>query len=528
MREPKTGAEEDAAPASGRDASGPDTSVPDAPGCDASSPDAPGEEGTLLRDSRPCDTRPRAGGPHPPGAVSLRYERGSLVVSGATPADPLAAVPGLVWDGRVQGFRCLALHYRPLLHWLTRAQRPYVDHARAYGELTLPDRPPPSGEPYPYQQEALAAWAKTRRGVVELPTGAGKTRLALLAIAAVRRDTLVLVPTLDLVAQWAEAIRRELGLTVGMIGGGSFVLAPVTVSTYASAFRHGERFGNRFGLAIFDECHHLPGEGYALCAEVLIAPFRLGLSATPERADQRHELLEGLVGPAVYRKAIPELSGVYLAGYDVRTLHVELTAEERERYDAERGLYRRFVAEQGLSLSGPRAWQRFVFLAGRTPEGRRALEAYRAQRHLAFAAEAKFERLAELLVRHREERVLVFTHDNRTAYEISRRFLLPLITHQTQLAERAETLRRFRDGRWPILVTSKVLNEGVDVPQAGVAVILSGNASVREHVQRLGRILRKSLLAGGADKRAILYELLTRATSEQGTSERRRQHEAYR
>jgi superfamily II DNA or RNA helicase len=523
MREPETSDGAGAAPADRAGESGNKGTEPP-----VTAPRSSGPPVTAPRSSGPRVAAPGPAAPLPPGAVALRYERGSLVVEGATPADPLAAVPGLVWDERVRGFRCLALHYRPLLRWLTRARRPYADHARAYGELLLPEAPALGGEPYPYQQEALDAWLKTRRGVVELPTGAGKTRLAMLAIAAVRRDTLVLVPTLDLVAQWAEVIRRDLGLSAGTIGGGSFALAPVTVSTYASAYRHGERFGNRFGFAIFDECHHLPGEGYALCAEVLIAPFRLGLSATPERADQRHELLDELVGPAVYRKAIPELSGVYLADYDVRTLHVDLTAEERERYDAERSLYRRFVAEQGLSLSGPRAWQRFVFLAGRTPEGRRALEAYHAQRHLAFAAEAKFQRLAELLHRHRDERVLVFTHDNRTAYEASRRFLLPLITHQTQLAERAETLRRFRDGRWPILVTSKVLNEGVDVPQAAVAVILSGNASVREHVQRLGRILRKGLLASGADKRAILYELLTRATVEQGTSERRRQHDAYR
>jgi superfamily II DNA or RNA helicase len=436
----------------------------------------------------------------------------------------LSELPGIVWDPRIGGFRCLALHYAEVVRRLVREQRPYRDVARAYGELAFPAGADDlMGEPYPYQREALETWRKTKRGVVELPTGAGKTRLAVMALFEARRDTLVLVPTLDLVAQWAGVLQRDTGLPIGTVGGGTFEIAPITVSTYASAYRHGERFGNRFGLAIFDECHHVPGEGYALAAEVLIAPFRLGLSATPERADQRHSLLESLIGPSIYRKAIPELSGVYLADYDIRTLLVELSQSERKRYDDERGIYRKFVSDLGMSLNGPAAWQRFVFTASRTPEGRRALEAYRTQRHLAFAAEEKFTRLAEVLHRHRNEQVLVFTHDNRTAYEVSRRFLLPLITHQTHLAERAEILRRFRSGQWPYLVTSKVLNEGVDVPQASVAVILSGNASVREHVQRLGRILRK-----GEDKRAILYELLTRSTSEQGTSERRRQHDAYR
>jgi len=460
----------------------------------------------------------------PPGTVGVRYDRGSLVVEGLAPDDALKDVPGLVWDERVGGFRCLALRYADLVRRLVRERRPYRDAARAYGELaTRPDAAANlPEEPYPFQREALAAWQKTRRGVVELPTGAGKTRLAVLALLDVRRDTLILVPTLDLVAQWADVLRRDTGLPVGTIGGGSFDIAPVTVSTYASAHRHGERFGHRFGFAVFDECHHLPGEAYAHCAEALIAPFRLGLSATPERADRRHELLDELIGPLVYRKAIPELSGVYLADYDVRTLYVDLSPRERLDYEAQRGIYRRFVSDLGISLSGPRGWQRFVGAAARTPEGRRALDAYRAQRHLAFAAEAKFARLAELLQRHRNDQVLVFTNDNRTAYEVSRRFLLPLITHQTQMAERAEILRRFRDGHWPFLVTSKVLNEGVDVPRASVAVILSGNASVREHVQRLGRILRK-----GGDKRAVLYEVLTRATTEQFVSDRRRQHDAY-
>jgi superfamily II DNA or RNA helicase len=461
--------------------------------------------------------------------VALRYDRGSLIVEGVAADDPLGALPGLVWDERVQGFRCLALRYADVVLRLVRERRPYRDDARAYGELAVPGggAARPAGESYPYQQQALAAWLKGRRGVVELPTGAGKTRLAVLALLEVRRDTLVLVPTLDLVAQWAEVLRRDTGLAVGTIGGGAFDIAPVTVSTYASAYRHGERFGNRFGFAIFDECHHVPGAGYAHCAEVLIAPYRLGLSATPERADQRHGLLDGLIGPPVFRKAIPELSGVYLADYDVRTLHVDLTPSERERYEAERGIYRRFVSELGMSLSSPGAWQRFVFAASRSEEGRRALDAYHAQRHLAFAAEAKLACLAELLHRHRDEQVLVFTHDNRAAYEVSQRFLLPLITHQTRMAERTEILRRFRDGRWPFLVTSKVLNEGVDVPKASVAVILSGNASVREHVQRLGRILRKGRTAAGEDKRAVLYEVLTRATTEQGTSDRRRRHDAY-
>ena len=139
---------------------------------------------------------------------------------------------------------------------------------------------------------------------------------------------------------------------------------------------------------------------------------------------------------------------------------------------------------------------------------------------MALAAPAKLNLLARLLDRHNGDRVIIFTHDNAMVYTIARQFLVPVITHQTKTKERRDVLVRFNSGAYPIVATSKVLNEGVNVPEANVAIILSG--SVREHVQRLGRILRKS-----GDKEAILYEVITRGTFEEFTSNRRRQHSAY-
>ena len=101
-------------------------------------------------------------------------------------------------------------------------------------------------------------------------------------------------------------------------------------------------------------------------------------------------------------------------------------------------------------------------------------------------------------------------------------FLLPLITHETKAKERKLILENFRQGKWPFLVNSRVLNEGVDVPEANVAVIISGTATVREHVQRLGRILRKK-----DNKTAVLYEIITANTGEVYTSKKRRFHSAY-
>jgi superfamily II DNA or RNA helicase len=156
------------------------------------------------------------------------------------------------------------------------------------------------------------------------------------------------------------------------------------------------------------------------------------------------------------------------------------------------------------------------------------MAAYRRQREIAFAAPAKLDYVGLLLDRHREDRVLLFTQDNATAYALSRRFLIPIITHETRVRERSEILaglgRGPRDGDgYGAVVTSKVLNEGVDIPTASVAVVVSGSASVREHVQRLGRILRAQ-----AGKHALLYELVTVNTAETFTSARRRDHSAYR
>jgi superfamily II DNA or RNA helicase len=126
------------------------------------------------------------------------------------------------------------------------------------------------------------------------------------------------------------------------------------------------------------------------------------------------------------------------------------------------------------------------------------------------------------LQKHAGDRVLVFTADNDTAYELGRRFLLPVLTHQTRVQERKAFLDAFREGVYPVLVTSRVLNEGIDVPEANVGIVVSGTGSTREHVQRLGRILRP-----GRGKQAVLYELVSGGTSESYVSERRRQHRAY-
>jgi superfamily II DNA or RNA helicase len=450
-------------------------------------------------------------------SVTVQFAGGTLRVLGAPQGTEL---PG-VWDEREACHRVAACEYAPLLRQLRRIGLAFVDEARAYEELPLklhearPERP--------FQRESLEAWLKNQaRGVVVLPTGSGKSYVAVLAIAEKQRSALVVAPTLDLVRQWHQTLTAHFQMPIGLLGGGEHDVQPITVTTYDSAYLHMERYGNRFGLVVFDECHHLPGESYAEAARMCIAPFRLGLTATLERADGREVELEGLLGKVVYSQNIVDLAGAYLAPYDTERVVVELDETERGAYEEARSTYVDFVRQQGISMGSPRGFSDFIQRASRSEPGRRALRAYRQQRALAFAPGAKIRLLGELLFRHRRDQAIVFTEDNRTAYRISREFLIPIITHQTKLKERSEILSSFEAGRYHALVTSKVLNEGVDVPSANVAIVVSGSGSVMEHVQRLGRILRQK-----NDKRARLYELVSGKTSETNTSERRREHAAY-
>lgn len=425
------------------------------------------------------------------------------------------------WDARSACHRLPAYRYADLLRSLHQKGIAVEDQARQYEQLELSLQV--KREPRPFQKEALVAWKKQKSsGVVVLPTGTGKSHVGVLAIVDRQRSSLVVAPTLDLVRQWQELLRTSLGREIGVVGGGQQNLQSITVTTYDSAYLQMERWGNRFGLLIFDECHHLPGETYALIAKMSLAPFRLGLTATPERADGREELLDELIGPVAYRRQITELAGEYLAEYRTERVVLELSEEERQEYEVEREIYVQFVRSQGIVLGSPQGFTDFMLRASRTEPGRRAIAAYRRQRALAFAAEAKLKYLEHLLGVHRQDRMIVFTQDNATAYAVSRRFLLPIITHQTKLKERTEILQGFDQGRYRAIVTSKVLNEGVDVPSANVAVVVSGSGSVMEHVQRLGRILRRQ-----GEKQAILYELVSARTAETRTSDRRREHAAY-
>ncbi len=452
--------------------------------------------------------------------MRLIFDRGTLVLEGA-PAHLPTKPAELLWDERTKVWRAPAHAYRDLVLSLRDQGITATDEARAYGPLPLALTVPIS--PREHQALALRAWMQGgRRGVVQLPTGAGKTYLALLALVQTERPALIVVPTIDLLHQWQEVLGRHLGIPIGALGGGVRDLQRVTVSTYDSAALMIERLGNQFGLLIVDECHHLPAPQYQSIAFASIAPFRLGLSATVERADGKEAEIFRLLGPLVYDARIDQMVESVLAPYDVVSLEVPLTPEENQKYQDARAVYTGFIRRYGVNFSSGYGWMDFVRKASRMPGGKEAMRAYRDQKRLAQAASAKLSELWRILAEHQGDQVIVFTDDNNMAYQIGTEFVLPVITHQTKLIERKKMLQAFRSGELSVMVTSKVLNEGVDVPDARVGIVVSGSGAVREHVQRLGRILRHR-----PGKRAVLYELVSKGTSELSVNRRRKMHHAY-
>jgi len=439
-------------------------------------------------------------------------------------------------------WRCRAVDYRIIRPWL------YAQNIRnnvpRWHKLFLHSIN--NWELHPYQTEALNAWVTANRwGSVVLPTGAGKTVLALRAIAQTEVNTLVVVPTIDLLHQWYARLENTFATQIGAWYGLEKEIHPITVTTYPSAWSHAETLGNLFKLLIFDEIHHLPAPSWHEIALICAAPYRLGLTATyphqdnsfrtlfpkakkPKSSEQLQlfdavnplepvALLDELVGPVIYRKHVDELTGEQLAEYRTQRIRVDLYEHEKKAYDTAYATYIGYVRDNRLREShGPMWWHEFTRRSASDAAARRAKVAELKWKQIIYQAQGKLDILDQLLREHRHQHTLIFTAHNRFAYRIARQHLIPVITHQTKAAERKAILATFCDGGYQVIVTTKVLNEGIDVPKAKIAVILGGSASDREYVQRLGRILRKQ-----GNIEAILYEVIVRNTADERIAERR-------
>lgn len=443
------------------------------------------------------------------GTLRLFFDRGTLRVDGACDD------PRVRFDARTGFYRAPAYLYRALLDEASAVEDTIACRQEDPGVIAAP-------ELRGYQQAALTAFEIAgRHGIVVLPTGSGKTRVACAAIARARTSTLILVPTRALLEQWTAVLTPLVRDAIGIVGDGMSRLAPITVMTFESAFRRLDAWGDRFGMLVVDEVHHFGTGMRAEALEMCVAPIRLGLTATPPIAgSMADERLRDLIGPVVYELGIGDLAGSHLAALEVIRIGVELTREERLRYDLD--IERFTELRREIRRRDPRAdFQVVSRLIARMPDGPAILAAMMRASALAAFPAGKRRLVDELLARHRQDRVLIFTASASDAYAVGAAALVPTITAETSRGERLRILDAFRIGELRTICSARVLNEGIDVPDANVAIIAAGALGAREHVQRIGRILRPA-----EGKKALAYELTTIDTVDEARARARRRPRA--
>lgn len=337
----------------------------------------------------------------------------------------------------------------------------------------------------PYQMTWIDRFFERGSGVLVGPPGSGKTVAALGIMERVGGETLILVPSRELARQWRDRIVADTDLStedVGEYHGGTKQLRPVTVATYhiASMDRHRGVFEDRrWGLIVFDEVHHIPASVHRRTAD-LQSRARLGLSASPVRGDEREDEIFTLIGPPIGT----DWASLLEAGYVVEpTLEIRyLPWGSDDALDAYRG------------ASGHERRQR------------------------AALNPAKMDDIRRLLERHAEDRVLIFVDWLDHGRALSEELDVPFISGETPHAQRERYFSDVREGRLDTVVVSRVADEGIDLPDASVAILASGlGGSRRQGTQRVGRTMRP---VGGAQ----VYVLATRGTEEEDFARQQLRH----
>jgi superfamily II DNA or RNA helicase len=443
-------------------------------------------------------------------SVLLEYQKGTIVVKG------LDSLPFTTPDSRTNYLYSNGINYKKITEYLNGKNIKYDD--RVLDLLPLGDLPKIKVKLRDYQLEAIKNWCLEKMGSIVLPTGAGKTIIGLKIIEIVNSPTLIIVPTLDLIKQWTKILSRNFDIEIGNIGGGIENIQPITVSTYDSAYIKAPWIGNKFLLIVFDEVHHLPAPSYRLIAETFVAPYRLGLTATIEREDHLEQDFPYLIGKSTFQITAKELAeNKYLANYIIERKKTFMSSEEYLKYKESMTIYYTCLKKIGLKMNSNNAFKRLIMMSTNNTMARRALVARNNAIDIALNSRSKINEIRKILGENKDIKTIIFTQHNKLVYEISNDFLIPFITHKSSKEEREDVLTGFKDGRYKAIVTSKVLDEGIDVPDAQLGILVSGTGSSREFIQRLGRLLRPK----NDNNEARLIEIISSGTSETVTSERR-------
>ncbi|MFA9518664.1 DEAD/DEAH box helicase [Halopenitus sp. H-Gu1] len=336
-----------------------------------------------------------------------------------------------------------------------------------------------------YQREWVETFLENRSGVFVGPPGSGKTVAALGTIAAVGGETLILVPSRELAEQWRDELETHTDLDPAVIGqyhGGEKAIRPVTIATYQTAGmdRHRHLFDSReWGLIVYDEAHHIPSPVFSRSAD-LQAKHRLGLSATPVRETGSEEEIYTLIGPPI--------------GADWDTLF-------------EAG----FVQQPEVEI-------RYVPWRDDTAHNAYASASGRDRYRLAAENPAKIDDIRSLLSRYSDRKALVFVEYLDQGEAIAEAIDTRFVSGETPHHERQRLFEAFREGDRRTLVVSRVGDEGIDLPNAGLSIVASGlGGSRRQGTQRAGRTMRP---AGSA----LVYVLATRGSKEEEFAQRRMHH----
>ncbi len=336
-----------------------------------------------------------------------------------------------------------------------------------------------------YQRDWLDRFLDSGAGVLVGPPGSGKTIAAIGAMAEVGGESLILAPSRELAGQWREQLLTHTNLRPEQVGeyhGGEKEIRPVTIGTYQTAGmdRHRMLFDERrWGLIVYDEVHHIPSRIFRRSAD-LQSKFRLGLSATPIREDDKESEIFTLIGPPIGTDWAKLFEAGFVAEPEVELRYVPWKSDiDSTEYASVEGYERRQVA-------------------GTNP--------------------AKLDAVRSLLDEHSEAKALVFVEWLEQGEQYAAELDIPFISGETRYAERERLFDEFRRGEQNRLIVSRVGDEGIDLPNAEVAIIASGlGGSRRQGSQRAGRTMRP---AGNSQ----VYVLATRGTREEDFARRQLRH----
>ncbi len=391
-----------------------------------------------------------------------------------------------------------------------------IDAGDVLDKGELPRKISFTGELRDYQKEALAKWRDNKfKGIIALPTGSGKTIIAIAGMASLSVKTMIVVFTKEQLNQWIEKIQEftDADDLVGAYYGEEKTVKPITVTTYQTAFRKINLFSPKYKLLVVDEAHHLPADKFRAIAMGSMAPYRMGLSATVAREDGKHEEIFPLMGGVVYSKLASELVAEgYLSPFIIRTVYARLLPAEKKEYDKLRREYKRYA--------GNRRFTELVKLAQQgDPNAIQAVRINAKIRSLLANSESKIKEIKRIVEDElrKGSKIIVFTQYKKQAEKIAKEIDALLLHGDLDNTTRRLVLSKFKNMDSGVLVVTTLGDEGLDIPDVNVGILASGTSSSRQFIQRLGRLLRP-----GRNKKAVLYEVVLKGTSEEYQSRKRK------